>query len=708
MKKTLLSLMAISLIAVGCFSFAQEKDWIEYGEDEHWWTITVYSPDRSYWIVIQDKNLWATMTWHGPTAATWSRWYHYQWWNNHWFESCYTNWCTDFPWGETWSSTKIDASGFWPGNYYSWDTFIYEPSAWGNQDWSTIQNDNLWWWEWDDETNWWGLTSDNPITGRQWPCPDWYHVPSVWERSELVVIWYNNNYEDDELPMWDLYYLRDDDVPFSLEFAEDMMIPFAGIRWGLTWYSNGVSYTKSHSDLLSSSPVMFQWDPDTYILEVQRARLSNYNKRRYIIDMTYPENRVTGMSLRCFKNEHADRQIPKTLTLNVESGENITSTWISFYGNSLASGQVLGAIEWLASEVGLSTWYHIAWYTETGWVESGFDLDTAISEGTITSSLALTWKIEPNKYTISFLDENGAEIMSGEFTYDQEANLPANTSSKEWYTFKWWKDAQWNTYDDWASVKNLTTENGAVLEFIPIWEKQESKPSGGSSWWWGSKATDSQTDNNKIKDNEKSDETSNNDSESGNDNLDGLEVVNYNPDLPDEQQTLSDGLTPEMHEAYKWAYKNGITTKPTILEADMYWPLDRISMAKMLSKYAINILWKTPDTSRINQFSDVTSEMDAEYDNWVTLAYQLWIMWINMYNNEFRPYDLVPRSEFGTALSRMLYQTSDWEYERTDEYYVPHFNKLKEEWIMTLLDPNIEELRWYVMIMLMRSSKKNN
>jgi hypothetical protein len=35
MKKVLLSLMAISLIAVGCFSFAQEKDWIEYGEDEH-------------------------------------------------------------------------------------------------------------------------------------------------------------------------------------------------------------------------------------------------------------------------------------------------------------------------------------------------------------------------------------------------------------------------------------------------------------------------------------------------------------------------------------------------------------------------------------------------------------------------------------------------------------------------------------------------
>jgi hypothetical protein len=34
MKRFLLSLIAILLIAMGCFSFAQENDWIEYGEDE--------------------------------------------------------------------------------------------------------------------------------------------------------------------------------------------------------------------------------------------------------------------------------------------------------------------------------------------------------------------------------------------------------------------------------------------------------------------------------------------------------------------------------------------------------------------------------------------------------------------------------------------------------------------------------------------------
>ena len=703
--------MAISLVAVECFSFAQEKDWIKYDS----WTITVYSPDRSYWIVIQDRNLWATMTWAWISASTWSYGYHYQWWNNHWFESCYTNGCKTFPWGETWSSTKIDASGFWPGNYYSWDIFYNAISISENWDWSSVQNDNLRWWEWDDETNWYGLTSNNPISGRQWPCPNWYHVPSIWEWSELQVIWYNNSFYDD-LPIWDLWYIDNEDMPMSginFSFSEDMLIPIAWIRrwWNLPKFGlgDGVDYIRTATDLWSSSPIMFGWDPNAGILQFQRYRRPVENMWYIGIDTSYAENRAMGLSIRCFKNERIYPETSKTLTLNVLSGENVVNTWVSFTNDEpLTSGQVLDAIDWLSNEVELATGYHFEWYADDGWVETGFDLDTAISEGTITSNLILTWKIETNKYTISFLDESGTEIMSGEFTYDQETTLPANTSTKEWYTFKWWKDVQWNTYEDGATVKNLTTENGATLEFSPIREENSKSSGGGSSWWggrWrGSKAVNSQTDTHWSADDKESDETTS-DWKSNDEDLDGLEVINYNPDLPAEQQTLSDGLTPEMHRAYKFAFKHGITTMPTILEADMFGPLDRISMAKMLSQYAINILWKTPDTSRINQFADVTPEMDAEYDNWVTLAYQLWIMWINMYNNEFRPYDLVPRSEFGTALSRMLYQTSDWEYERTDEYYVPHFNKLKEEWIMTVLDPNIEELRWYVMIMLMRSAK---
>jgi len=76
-----------------------------------------------------------------------------------------------------------------------------------------------------------------------------------------------------------------------------------------------------------------------------------------------------------------------------------------------------------------------------------------------------------------------------------------------------------------------------------------------------------------------------------------------------------------------------------------------------------------------------------------------------MRNNKFRPNDAVTRAEFVTALSRLLYNMSDWEYKWTSKYYEPHMKKLYNEWIITKTNPKMEENRWYVMIMLMRSAE---
>ena len=119
----------------------------------------------------------------------------------------------------------------------------------------------------------------------------------------------------------------------------------------------------------------------------------------------------------------------------------------------------------------------------------------------------------------------------------------------------------------------------------------------------------------------------------------------------------------------------------------------------MLSQYAINVLNKKPDKTKYCNFSDVSSNLDKSYDYWVTLAYQLWIMWINMQDNKFRPNDIVTRAEFATALSRLLYWTHDWE----NNYYTRHLKALKNNWIINNTDPKLHEKRWYVMIMLMRS-----
>ena len=194
-----------------------------------------------------------------------------------------------------------------------------------------------------------------------------------------------------------------------------------------------------------------------------------------------------------------------------------------------------------------------------------------------------------------------------------------------------------------------------------------------------------------FKDDENENDSDKNDNDSDSDKNDN--------DNNNNNSIINNWYSEEFNDAYAFAYENWITTMKTIEETNMNGWLDRIAMAKMLSKYAINILWKELDSTKQCNFNDVSAQMDSSYDNWVTLACQLWIMWVWMTN--FRPNDDVTRAEFWTALSRMLYGLADW----TDQYYSTHLAKLKKEWIISNDNPTLKELRWYVMLMLMRSAK---
>jgi hypothetical protein len=69
---------------------------------------------------------------------------------------------------------------------------------------------------------------------------------------------------------------------------------------------------------------------------------------------------------------------------------------------------------------------------------------------------------------------------------------------------------------------------------------------------------------------------------------------------------------------------------------------------------------------------------------------------------EFNPNGVVIRAEFGTVLSRALYGTT---YNGGIPYYLLHLNALKANGIITNTDPNLKEVREYVMLMLMRAKK---
>ena len=174
--------------------------------------------------------------------------------------------------------------------------------------------------------------------------------------------------------------------------------------------------------------------------------------------------------------------------------------------------------------------------------------------------------------------------------------------------------------------------------------------------------------------------------------------------------SLASNYSAEQKDAYNYAYSQKITTVSTIEKASMNGELTRIAMAKLISNFAINVLWLQPNTSIDCSFSDVSSSLDEQYNYGVTQACQLWLMWIwNDWNKteNFDPNTVVTRAQFGTAFSRALSKASWKVAENWNPYYSTHLEYLQSEWIIKSItnpSPSTAEKRWNVMIMMMRAS----
>ena len=300
--------------------------------------------------------------------------------------------------------------------------------------------------------------------------------------------------------------------------------------------------------------------------------------------------------------------------------------------------------------------------------------------------------VKISAYNVTF-NSNGWTSIDTQVVGEWAKAKKPTDPTRDGYTFDKW-------YSDEALTKEWNFDSDTVNENVTLYAKwnqnqssssSSSSSSSRSSWWGGSSKSTTKTTTTTTWDTKTTTDTKATDTKT-------TTTVNTNDNT--KIPAYNDKYSKEFNDAYQFAYKNGITTMPSIEEADMEWTLTRIAMAKMLSQYAINVLGKTPDTTKVvPAFPDVTAQMDADYNNGVTLAYQLWIMWIGI--DKFRPDDLVTRAEFATALSRLLFNTPDGEW----AYYETHLAKLMEEKIITNNNPDLQELRGYVMIMLMRSAQ---
>ncbi|MDR0860678.1 MAG: hypothetical protein LBO09_07030 [Candidatus Peribacteria bacterium] len=179
----------------------------------------------------------------------------------------------------------------------------------------------------------------------------------------------------------------------------------------------------------------------------------------------------------------------------------------------------------------------------------------------------------------------------------------------------------------------------------------------------------------------------------------------YAPDEEDSTKTLYETV-------YQRAKGYGITTAYTYEDARISDAILRQEMAKMISTYAIKLLDKTPDTSKVEctQFQDV-SEVPTELQPYIIQSCQLGLMGMHgdgiQVQDNFFPKSFISRAEVGAILSRLFRGTTYATQEGDETYYTRHLQALKKAGIMNFIsNPDMLELRGNILLMLWKSVTK--
>lgn len=173
----------------------------------------------------------------------------------------------------------------------------------------------------------------------------------------------------------------------------------------------------------------------------------------------------------------------------------------------------------------------------------------------------------------------------------------------------------------------------------------------------------------------------------------------------------------ELKSAYLYSYMYGVTTMCPIQKARLTGYIPRNHFSKMISEFAVNVLWRTPDVGKAgcDSFDDISE--DTEELRWfIKTACELNLMWLHSDGktpkDSFYSDVYITRAQFGTVFSRLLFGD---EYNIEDESvvyqqewyrYKNHLEALKEYGVMTKIDwdwPTTLELKWWVMLMMQRA-----
>ncbi len=359
------------------------------------------------WIIIMDRNLWATVPWTGEG----SYWYFYQWWNNYGFADT---------WEVEWTTELVTWNDSYSHSWYYWNKFINTNNSfyWSDNN----PHSNSWWWEWDEYENyrWYNIINET-AENRQWPCPDWWHVPSIWEWSKLVNFWFDYNHKNwyNESPRLyrysGNYWLSHLEDTASMLIVNDLLIPWAWLRYNSTeskyqnqkyWYWYYYSST-----------------PNIYLY----ISYNNFCPDQSLSKHTY------WYSVRCFKNTY-DPDI-YTITFN-------TNWWHDY-----ESKQIAGWTKLMLYTDPIKFWSAFEWWYKDEALTEPFDFNTPV-----TQSITLYAKWKDGFGTISISDP---ENPLSWFTI-MDRNLWSKKSwtgeDAHWYYYQWWNNHGFSTIMSYTTV----------------------------------------------------------------------------------------------------------------------------------------------------------------------------------------------------------------------------------------------------------------
>ena len=271
MKKLIIPAIVIWSFILG--NFADSYD-INHNYDNpftykglEYWTITLTAWDIS--ITMLDRNLWATAYMNEPWANS-----------GQWMWKYYQRWSTQ-EWDIAHSGRTSDD--------YSYD------------------NEDDWWWAQDTYGN--GYYKQWRNSYRQWPCPEWYHIPSNNEWNMLFYIFeenINNRYsktDDDKYITWGI----SDNFPWqgrtawtyaadAFEFFDAFKMPLPWIKWQ---YNSEPSYLWIRAIYWSSNAYK-----NTYENKIAGDYFwFDYNEFQFFNTIGWFEP-AAWASVRCFQNDN--------------------------------------------------------------------------------------------------------------------------------------------------------------------------------------------------------------------------------------------------------------------------------------------------------------------------------------------------------------------------------------------------------------------